>query len=383
MTVKSIPYGKQEISEEDINAIIEILRGDFLTQGPTVAKFETNFKEYVQADYSVAVANGTAALHLATKALTDGGGKQKVITSPLTFAATANAILYNDAEVIFCDVDPDTGLISFDEIERILNGVNGITGVIPIDYAGIPVDTQKLRALIGRDRWILEDACHAPGAYNYNSEGQKIYSGSCSYADAAIFSFHPVKHIATGEGGMVTCRSSDLDKKVRLFRTHGITKDPDIMVENHGGWYYEMHDLGFNYRLTDIQAALGVSQLKRAEAGLNRRHEIARIYHNELSGLPLILPKVPQGVFHAFHLYVIRTERRKELYDFLHSKNIRVQVHYIPLHLQPYYAQMGFKRGQFPNAEFFYEQCLSLPIYPSLTDNEQDYVIEAIKSFFK
>ncbi len=378
---KSIPYGRQEITEDDIQEVVRVLKSDFLTQGPEIKIFEDNFASYVHSNFGVAVSNGTAALHLASMALGVNKG-DKVVTSPLTFCASANCILYNGGEVLFSDIDGD-GLLDLDQLQETLATSKNIVGVIPVDYAGYPSDTQNLRNLLGPDRWILEDSCHAPGAWRTDSKGDKVFSGSNRYTDASIFSFHPVKHIATGEGGIVTCRSKETAEMLRRLRTHGITKDNKEMLENPGGWYYEMHELGFNYRLPDVLAALGSSQLERIEQNIEKRLNIANVYYEELGNLPIKLPARPENGRHAFHLFVIRVNERKKLYDYLRSNNIQVQVHYIPIHLLPYYKKLGFKYGDFPKAEKFYEECISLPMYPSLSESDHAYVIEQIIEFFK
>lgn len=384
-----IPYGRQNITEDDIAAVAEALRSDYLTQGPRIAEFEQAFAEYVGAPAAVAVSNATAGLHLAAKALDVRPG-QKVIVTPLTFAASANCIRYCGGDVTFCDIDPDTYLLDLDKLEEMLAGnpPGTFAGVVVVDLAGYPVDGRRLRDIADRHGlWIIEDACHAPGAYRiYDEEdGNRHISrtGDCKYADATVFSFHPVKHIATGEGGMVTASRPEIIERLRLYRTHGITKDPEKLEKNDGGWYYEMQTLGFNYRLTDIQAALGLSQLKRAGEGLRRRNEIAERYDRELSDIEGIkTPFRENDIFHAFHLYIIRTERRKELYDYLHSRGILVQIHYVPLHLMPYYKELGSHRGDCPEVEKYYEECLSLPMFPTLTDDDQTRVISAIHDFF-
>lgn len=383
MDAEWIPYGRQDISEGDIQAVVEVLRHDYLTQGPAIKKFEDNFSAYVRSRHSIAVSNGTAALHLASKALGMKKGA-KVVTTPLTFAASANAVLYNEGEVVFCDIDQSTGLMDVSKLRELIEKEPSIEGVIPVSYAGYPIDTEAIRKAIGSTRWMVEDACHAPGGWYTDSKGDKIFAGSSAYSDAATFSFHPVKHIAAGEGGMVTCNDDAVANSIQILRTHGITKDEKRLESNHGGWYYEMQDLGYNYRLTDIQAALGNSQLLRLDHSLAIRNQIADRYDSELEGLPIELPTKPsekQGL-HAFHLYVIKTNRRKALYDYLKERKIAAQVHYVPIHLHPFYQKLGFKSSQFPEAEAFYHQCLSLPIFPTLKPEQQGYVIEAIKTFF-
>jgi dTDP-4-amino-4,6-dideoxygalactose transaminase len=376
-----IPYGKQEITPEDEKRVLKALHSDYLTQGPEISAFEEAFKQYINTPYAVAVSNGTAALHLGAKIL--GTSKStRAVTSPLTFAASANCILYNDGQVDFCDIDLATGLMDEELLAEKLKENQQIDGIIPVSYAGYPVNTEVFRQVVGAGKWILEDACHAPGAWYTDSLGNKVMSGSNMYTDASIFSFHPVKHIAAGEGGMLTLADESKAVRAAMLRTHGITKDPSQLEQNHGGWYYELQELGLNYRLTDLQAALANSQLQRAEDNINKRLKIADIYDLELANLPIHLPQRPEKGRHAFHLYVIRTEKRKELYDYLKSKQILAQVHYIPVHLHPVYKKLGFRKGQFPNAEKYYEECLSIPMFPSLKENQQAYVIENIKAFF-
>lgn len=382
----AISYGKQFISDEDIKAVTEVLKGDFLTQGPKIAEFEELFARYVGAKYAVAVANGTAALHLCAIALdvTPGG---RWITSPITFAASANCIGYCGGSIEFCDIDPESFLLDLRKLENMLSKVPVGTykGIIPVDFAGHACDMEMLQNLAEKyELKIIEDACHAPGGYFTDSSGAKQYCGNANYADLAIFSFHPVKHIATGEGGMITTNDSSLYQKLLLYRTHGITKQEDLLLENHGGWYYEMQELGYNYRLSDIQAALGVSQMSRAKEGVERRNTIAQTYNSALKGIgDLITPVVKTGVYHAYHLYVIQTEKRKDLYEFLRKKQIFCQVHYIPVHLMPYYRKLGWKKGDMPVAEAYYERCLSLPMYPTLSDSDLEYVIDSIKEFYR
>lgn len=381
--MNSIPYGKQYISEEDIQAVTDVLRSNFLTQGPKIEEFEKAFADYVGSRYAVAVANGTAALHLSALAL-GINEKSNVLTTPITFAASANCVRYCGGKVIFSDINPQSYLIDIDKVEYKLKAspVGTYQGIIPVDFAGSPVNMEELRQLADQyNLWILEDACHAPGGFFTDSKEIRQNCGNGYYADLSIFSFHPVKHIATGEGGMITTNRKDLYEKLLLLRTHGITKNQDFMQENHGGWYYEMQELGFNYRLSDIQAALGVSQLKRASENLEKRRRLAVRYDEAFKDSPLITPQKQKG--HAYHLYVIQTEKRKELYDYLRSQNIFCQVHYIPVHLLPYYRNQGWHKGDFPIAEAYYGKCLSLPMYAALTNEEQDFVIENILGFYK
>jgi UDP-4-amino-4,6-dideoxy-N-acetyl-beta-L-altrosamine transaminase len=385
-----IPYGRQHITQEDVDAVIEALQSDFLTQGPKVAEFEGVFASYVGAKYAVAVANGTAALHLCALALAVKENT-RVITTPITFVASANCVRYCGGTVEFADVESNTALLDINKVRAMLESKpkGYYSGIIPVDFAGNPVNLEEFRRLADEyDLWIIEDACHAPGGYFTDSEGRKQLCGNGNYADLAIFSFHPVKHIATGEGGMITTNSEELYQKLMLYRTHGITRDPDLLEENHGGWYMEMQELGYNYRIPDMLCALGISQLKRADIGLARRKEIAKAYDNAFAGTTSlkVLGTSPEALTgsdtgHAYHLYVIRIQDRKGLYDFLRQHNIFAQVHYIPAHTMPYYRNLGYKKGDFPVAEQYYSECLSLPMYPTLTDEEQAFVIEKVKEF--
>lgn len=378
-----IPYGRQHITEDDIKAVTKALTSDFLTQGPEIATFEKAFAEYIGCKYAVAVSNGTAALHLCTMAL-EVNKNSRVITSPITFAASANCVRYCDGEVYFADIDPKTYLLDIHKVRALLekHPKGYFQGIIPIDFAGNAVNLEEFKKLADEfGCWIIEDACHAPGGYFVDSKGTKQFCGNSQFADLAIFSFHPVKHIACGEGGMVTTNDEKLYNKLLKLRTHGITKDPALMHKNDGGWYYEMQELGYNYRITDFQAALGTSQLKRADEGLVRRREIAQAYHEAFKNNKHI--KGQSGVVdgHAYHLYIIEVEKRKELYDFLRSKDIFCQVHYIPVHSLPYYESLGWKHGDFEKAENYYKGCLSLPMYPTLTKEQQAFVIDQINSF--
>jgi UDP-4-amino-4,6-dideoxy-N-acetyl-beta-L-altrosamine transaminase len=381
--MKPIPYGKQFISQEDLEAVTETLQSDFLTQGPKIAEFEQKFSKYTGSEYGVAVNNGTAALHLAAAALGVKEGSN-VITTPITFAASANCIRYCGGNVYFADIEKDTYLIDFNKVEDLIRSkpTGFFTGIIPVDFAGRAVNMEDCRTIADKyGLWIIEDACHAPGGYFIDAKGMKQYCGNGQLADAAVFSFHPVKHIACGEGGMITCNREDIFREVSLLRTHGITKDPAQMHENHGGWYYEMQELGYNYRLTDFQAALGVSQLKRANEGLEKRRAIAKNYYNAFAGFDKIFGQSGIVEGHAYHLYIIEVNDRLGLYNYLRSKNIFTQVHYIPVHMLPYYQQLGWKKGDLPIAEKYYEYCLSLPMYPTLTQQEQQFVIETVNDF--
>jgi UDP-4-amino-4,6-dideoxy-N-acetyl-beta-L-altrosamine transaminase len=380
-----IPYGRHFISDEDIQAVTRVLQSDFLTQGPAIASFEQAFANYVGAQYAVAVANGTAALHLCAIAL-GVNETSTVITTPITFAASGNCIRYCGGQIDFADIDPNTLLIDLDQLEtKLKNSPKGkYSGVVAVDFAGRAVDLERLRKIAdAHGLWIIEDACHAPGGFFTDSKNNQQLCGNGKFAEAAIFSFHPVKHIACGEGGMITTNDKKLYDKLMMLRTHGITKDPAKLKANDGGWYYEMQELGYNYRLTDFQAALGESQLKRADAGLKRRREIAQRYDQAFKNTGIKIFNHASDNGHAYHLYVVHVPNRKKVYDQLRELNIYTQVHYIPVHTLPYYSSLGFRNGMYPNAEAYYEGCLSLPMFATLTDDEQHYVIEKLISLTK
>lgn len=400
MIKKPIPYGRQHITEEDISAVVDALQSDYLTQGPRIKEFEDNFADYIGCKYAVAVSNGTAALHLSAMALNVNPG-DKVIVTPLTFVASANCVRYCDGEVVFADIDPDTYLLDLNSVKELLESSPKGTykGIIPVDFAGRAVNLEQFRKLADEyNLWILEDACHAPGGFFIDSNGEIQFCGNGKYADLAIFSFHPVKHIASGEGGMITTNNEDIYKKLLLYRTHGITKgDSAFPYENslefatggyedeteYPGWYMEMQELGYNYRLTDFQAALGNSQLKRADKGLERRNEIATNYYNAFKDKDYILGQSGIVDGHAYHLYVVEVKDRLNLYRYLREHNIFAQIHYIPTHLMPYYRKEGCKEGDLPQVENYYRHCISLPMFPNLTVEEQDYVIKTIKDFYR
>lgn len=383
----AIPYGKQDITQADIDAVVEALKSDFLTQGPKIKEFEDKFAAYVNAKHAVAVSNGTAALHCATIAL-GVDANANVLVTPNSFVASSNAVLFCGGRVTFSDINPENFCLDLDLLEaKIETAPKGTyTGIIVVDFAGYPVDTERLSNITKKHNlWIIEDACHAPGASYQNSNGKTITIGDNSYTDITVFSFHPVKHIACGEGGMITTNSDEIYQKLLLARSHGVTRENMTTLTNtDGSWYYEMQDLGYNYRITDIQCALGVSQLSKADQGLKRRQEIAAFYNEALKELPIKLPKVEGKKSHAYHLYVIRTDRRKELYDFLRSKNIYTQVHYIPICNQPFYKNCDLVTQEvFPNANKYYSECLSLPMYPSISEEELNEVVNALKEFYK
>ena len=371
-----IPYGRQFIDEDDIGAVVEILQSDWLTTGPGVEAFEQAFAEFVHAKEAVAVSSGTAALHAAMFALNIAAGDE-VIVPAMTFAATANCVVYQGARPVFVDVDPGTLVISPQQVEAAIT--SRTKAVIAVDYAGHPADYDRLRAITERHGIALvADACHSPGCtYKGRSVG--------SLADLNAFSFHPVKHIATGEGGMVTTENPQLAERMRRFRNHGITTD-HRQRENQDSWFYEMVDLGYNYRITDLQCALGLSQLKKLPLFLRQRRKIARAYDDAFGKIAQIKPlAVKADVAHAYHLYVIRLQSagldidRNGMFQALRQKGIGVNVHYIPVHLHPFYRkQFGTRPGLCPVAEEAYEQILSIPMFAAMSDDQTREVIDSL-----
>lgn len=401
---KPIPYGRQNITEEDIQAVIETLKSDFLTQGPKIEEFEKAFASYVGSKYAVAVSNGTAALHLCALALDVKKG-DRVITTPITFAASANCVRYCGGEVVFSDIDPESYLLDINKVRELLEASPKGTfkGIIPVDFAGRAVDLEAFRELADEyGLWIIEDSCHAPGGFFRDVKDSKQHCGNGKFADLAIFSFHPVKHIATGEGGMITTNDKALYEKLLRLRTHGITKNeetyknsvefaigtgesrtPNPESREYPAWYMEMQDLGYNYRITDFQSALGSSQLKRADEGLERRREIAKKYYEAFRGKDFVNGQTGIIEGHAYHLYVIEVEDRLGLYNYLREHKIFAQIHYIPCHLMPYYRELGWQEGDFPNSENYYKHCISLPMFPTLTDEELQSVMDLIISYYE
>lgn len=391
--MNAIPYGRQHITEEDIQAVINTLQSDYLTQGPKIAEFEEAFADYVDSKFAVALSNGTGALHLCALALGLKEG-EKVITTPITFAASANCIRYCGGEVVFSDIDPETYLLDINKVRMLLENAPKGTykGIIPVDFAGRSNNLEEFRKLADEfGLWIIEDSCHSPGGSFEDAHGNHQLCGNGAFADLAIFSFHPVKHIASGEGGMITTNDEALYQKLLQLRTHGIVKNNDLYTnsidlaggkEEYPGWYMEMQTLGFNYRLTDFQAALGLSQLSRANEGIQKRRGIALNYYNVFKNKSFIKGQSKTIEGHAYHLYIIEVEDRLGLYNHLRKKNIYAQVHYIPCHLMPYYQELGWKEGDFPHAENYYRHCISLPMYPTLKEEEQAYVIREINSFY-
>lgn len=386
MLSKTYSYGKQSISPEDIEAVVETLKSDYLTQGPAVGKFEKALSEKFGAGYVSAVSNGTAALHLAGLALKWEPG-DIVITTPMTFVASANCIIYSGATPDFSEISPKTYNIDPDKLEeKILfyqSQNKKVKGVVAVDYAGQPCDWEGLRSLADKYGFqLVADCCHSLGA---------AINGDCGYAvryaDLAVMSFHPVKHITTGEGGAVLTNHPNLDNRVKLLRTHGITKNPEELVRNDGQWYYEMQELGFNYRITDFQCALGKTQLDRLDKFVARRREIAKFYDEAFSNDDrFVIPFVTGGINHAYHLYPLRIKfsklniTKRSLFDKLKEKGIFGQVHYIPVHLQPYYQERyGFKTGDYPIAEQVYSEEISIPMYPLLDDEDLIFIVNVFK----
>lgn len=383
-----IPYGRQDIDQSDIDAVVAVLQSDFLTQGPQVPVFERMVAEYVGAKHGVGANSATSALHIACKALELGPGDW-LWTSPVTFVASANCALYCGAQVDFVDIDPRTNNLCSKALEQKLKVAHQEGRlpkvVVPVHLCGNPCDMAAIHALSLRyDFKIIEDASHAIGG---RYQGKSIGNGD--FSDITVFSFHPVKIITTAEGGMALTNSDQLAHRMALLRNHGITRDPAYMTrEPDGPWYYQQIELGFNYRMTELQAALGISQIKRIDSFISRRHEIANRYKYALKSLPLELPPENESAYSAYHLYVIKVrqpnkENHRELYEFLVENGIGVNIHYIPIHLQPYYSFMGFEEGDFKHAEQYYTKAISLPMYPNLTLKQQEKVIATITRFFE
>lgn len=376
-----IPYGRQDISESDIQAVIEVLRSDYLTQGPAVPAFEECLANYCGVQHGVAVNSATSALHIACLALDVGPG-DIVWTSPITFVASANCALYCGAEIDFVDIDDRTYNISVERLTEKLE-LAEISGklpkvVIPVHLCGQSCDMASIHALANRFGFkIIEDASHAIGG---KYQGKAI--GSCRYSDITIFSFHPVKIITTAEGGMAMTNDPKLAKRMRLLRSHGITRDANEMThELDGAWYYQQIDLGYNYRMTELQAALGLSQMQRLDEFVNKRHAIAKRYDEALADLPITLPSQLSDNYSAYHLYPIRVRNgcRSAVFDALRTAGVGVNVHYIPVHMQPYYQKLGFEEGDFPVAEAYYREAISIPMFHLLSNEQQERVISAVK----
>jgi UDP-4-amino-4,6-dideoxy-N-acetyl-beta-L-altrosamine transaminase len=381
--MKIIPYGKQCIDQADIDAVTEVLKSDYLTTGPKIKEFEDALCSYTGASYCVAVANGTAALHIAAAGL-EIEESCEGITSPITFTATSNCLLYNGLKPVFADIRPDTYCIDPIKLSEKITAKTKV--LLPVHFAGQPAEMIRIKEIADKKKlYVIEDAAHAIGSVY--EDGSRV--GSCKFSDMTIFSFHPVKTITTGEGGAITTNSVELYQKLLLLRSHGITRDPKLLKENHGPWYYEMQGLGYNYRMTDFQAALGINQLKKLDSFKERRRLIVNEYNKAFTGKKNIrIPFERQGVDTCFHLYAPRISfkdtksgSRKEFVRQLMEKGVGTQVHYIPVHLQPYYKELfGFKPGAYPEAEKYYEETLSLPLFPAMTDSDIKRVIEAVIS---
>jgi perosamine synthetase len=396
---RKLNYSRQSIDPTDISAVAQQLSSDWLTQGPAVSQFENLLCDITGARYAVAVSSGTAALHIAAIAAGLSPGSSG-ITSAITFAASANCMAYTGAHPFFCDVEPETGLINTDDLQRRCRHLKEMGTpprvIIPVDFAGQPADLPRIFQIAGDyDALVIEDAAHSLGA-SYTLDGHTYRCGSCSHSHMAILSFHPVKHITTGEGGAVLTNDPDLSQKLRDLRSHGIIKDPARMSRNDGPWYYEQQILGFNYRLTDIQCALGISQTKRLKEFVDRRRSLAARYDSALMNPRFSSTFTPlhqrSGTRNSYHLYVIRmvygreqnqellAEARLNLYRFLESRKIHAQVHYIPVPQQPWYRKnMGANPEDFPGASAYYASCLSLPLYPGLEESDVDRVVESLR----
>ena len=384
-----IPYGKQDINQSDIDAVINVLKSDFLTQGPKVPLFEKTVADYCDSKYGVAVNSATSALHIACLAL-DLGKDDYLWTSPNTFVASANCGLYCGAKVDFVDINPKTYNLSSKELEIKLiqakkdNNLPKI--VIPVHFAGQSCDMKKIHSLSREYGFkIIEDASHAIGGKYLDKP-----IGGCQYSDITVFSFHPVKIITTAEGGLATTNDKKLSERMQLFRSHGVTRDPELMTkEADGEWYYQQVELGFNYRMTELQAALGVSQMRRLDEFIVKRHKLQERYDLLLEDLPIIKPYQDKDGYSALHLYPIQVQKdklkstRKEIFEALRKNSIGVNIHYIPVHTQSYYENMGFKKGDFPNAESYYESVISIPLFYAMTFEQQDQVIAVLEKVLK
>ena len=380
-------YGKQTIDENDINAVVAVLKSDFLTQGPAIEKFEKYVADYCGAKYAVAVTNATSALHIAC--LAAGLGKGDTLwTSPITFTASANCGRYCGSNVDFVDIDNNTYNMSVDELEAKLNKTEVLPKVlVPVHLAGQSCDMEKIHALAKKfNITVIEDASHAIGA-----DYKDIKVGCCKYSDMTVFSFHPVKIVTTGEGGMVLTNNKDLYDKLVLYRSHGITRVPELMTKAADGpWYYQQIGLGFNYRMTDMQAALGYSQMHKIDEFVARRRELAARYNELLKDLDMLkLPYQDESTASSWHLYIVRVDfskiskTKKQIFAEMKDKGVCLNLHYIPVHTQPYYEKLGFKQGDFPVSEKYYEEAFTLPLYYSLTNEQQDYIVEVLKEVLK
>ena len=385
--MKYIPYGHQDVSQEDVQAVVAVLTSDWLTQGPSIERFEQTVAAYCGAKYAVAVNSATSALHIAC--LAAGLGKDdKLWTSPNTFVASANCGLYCGAQIDFVDIDAHTYNMSIERLEEKLQSAQQKGKlpkvIIPVHFSGQSCKMQPIQILAKKyGCTVIEDASHAIGG---RYKGSKV--GSCTYSDMTVFSFHPVKIVTTAEGGMVLTNNHDLYEKLIRLRSHGITRDPAYLQgQSDGPWYYQQIELGFNYRITEMQAALGISQMRRIDEFISKRHMLAKRYNEKLADLPLILPYQHRDADSSWHLYVIQIKQkecknsRRQVFDALRSCDIGVNVHYIPVHTQPYYQKLGFKQGDFPQAEQYYQSVITIPLHYALTEQEQDYVIECLHKY--
>ncbi|HDY7969247.1 TPA: UDP-4-amino-4,6-dideoxy-N-acetyl-beta-L-altrosamine transaminase [Vibrio vulnificus] len=384
-----IPYGKQDINQQDINSVVDVLKSDFLTQGPQVPAFEQALIEHTGASYALAVNSATSALHIACLALGLGEGDW-LWTSPITFVASANCGLYCGAKIDFVDIDPSTYNMCPRRLEEKLIKAKAEGKlpkvVVPVHLCGQPCDMAAIAKLAKVYNFkVIEDASHAIGG-----KYQGLPIGNCEYSDITVFSFHPVKIVTTAEGGAVMTNQKALSDKMTLLRSHGITRDPEQMEgESHGGWYYQQIDLGFNYRMTELQAALGVSQMQRLDDFVAARHHLANRYNRLLQSLPVVLPYQLENTYSGLHLYVIRLQldklslTHKEVFEALRGKGIGVNLHYIPVHTQPYYEKMGFREGDFPESERYYREAISLPMFHTMSTDQQDEVVRVLSEVLK
>ncbi len=384
-----IPYGKQDISQQDIDSVVDVLKSDFLTQGPQVPAFEKALTEHTGAQYALAVNSATSALHIACLALGLGKGDW-LWTSPITFVASANCGLYCGAKVDFVDIDPDTYNMCPKRLEEKLIKAKAEGRlpkiVVPVHLCGQPCDMESIAKLAKEYGFkVIEDASHAIGGKYHD---QPI--GNCEHSDITVFSFHPVKIVTTAEGGAALTNQKELADKMTLLRSHGITRDPELMRgESHGGWYYQQIDLGFNYRMTELQAALGVSQMNRLNEFVSARHELAQGYYTKLENLPIVLPYQLPDTYSGLHLFVIRLKlgdislSHQQVFDALRERGIGVNLHYIPVHTQPYYQDLGFTEGEFPESEQYYREAISLPMFHGMTEAQQNTVVDVLTDILK
>ncbi|WP_172380534.1 UDP-4-amino-4,6-dideoxy-N-acetyl-beta-L-altrosamine transaminase [Vibrio sp. Vb339] len=389
MSKTVIPYGKQDISQQDIDSVVDVLKSDFLTQGPQVPAFEKALTEHTGAQYALAVNSATSALHIACLALGLGKGDW-LWTSPITFVASANCGLYCGAKVDFVDIDPDTYNMCPKRLEEKLIKAKAEGRlpkiVVPVHLCGQPCDMESIAKLAKEYGFkVIEDASHAIGGKYHD---QPI--GNCEHSDITVFSFHPVKIVTTAEGGAALTNQKELADKMTLLRSHGITRDPELMRgESHGGWYYQQIDLGFNYRMTELQAALGVSQMNRLNEFVSARHELAQGYYTKLENLPIVLPYQLPDTYSGLHLFVIRLKlgdislSHQQVFDALRERGIGVNLHYIPVHTQPYYQDLGFTEGEFPESEQYYREAISLPMFHGMTEAQQNTVVDVLTDILK